>query len=238
MNTVEPGSDAVITVQFRQQGEPFLPTTPTWTLRGHSGAPVSGYIAQALTLPPTATSAQVTVPGAQNTIAVDRRFEIRRVVVSALRVGVAWQTVIPYRVIPYLNYDATVDDVRSFFGLDEGELPNGDVDLFAAYIAVEEAATRTVFETALVSGDRRQHQANNAIIAQAALLAIPALRQRLLLRHTDGSINAQRTPINWEALEGHARAQLNAALDVVGNRLAPVFGGFVAPALLDPITGA
>jgi len=238
VNTVEPGSDAVISIQFWHQGEPFLPTTPTWTLRGHDGAPVSGFIAQALTLPPTATSAQVTVPGAQNTVDITRRFEIRRVVVSALRVGVAWQTVIPYRVIPYLNYDATNEDVRAFFGLDAGELPDGDIDLFTAYMAVEEAANRTLFEAALISGDRRQHQANKAIIAQAGLLAIPALRQRLLLRHTDGSINAQRTPIDFEALAEHARAQLNAALDVIANRLPPVFGGFVAPALLDPITGA
>lgn len=231
---------AAILVEFRDGGEPFIPVSGSvsWSLRDHSGTLVTGFVNLALTPGVTDTSVLIQVPALQNEITSPREFEKRTVIVSASKAGTPWQAVIPYRITPWLNHSVTADSARALAGLDRSELPDAELDIYAAYKWVEDKLGVDTLETALASGTSDETDANRAIAARAVLVCLSAVASRVLKRRTDGSLEAER----FEFDVGKLRVELQALIDTVLINLAgsdieePGLFSFGTPT--DPITGA
>lgn len=241
MITVIPDTIAVLAVPFILRGNPAIPASNSvrWTLIGHDGLPVSGAIDQPVTTGPADTQAVIQVPGSKNQLGdASRLFESRRLIVSAILGGAPWSVELPYRVAPRPNISVTNGDVRAYLGVNEDELPDDGIDVFAAFVAVRAAAGATALTAALTEGGATQLLANRAVLAQTVLLLIPSLQQRLLLTHTDGSISATRNKIDFKAIAEQAQRDLASGLDAILGRTPVESPFFVIGTLTDVITGA
>lgn len=208
---------AAVLVLFRDGGEPFIPDSgsASWSLRDHEGSVVlSG---QAISLGITDTQTLVQVPAIQNTITSPREFEKRMLIVTAMRNGAPWEARVPYRLTPWLNHSVTINVVRSLAGLTTQELPEDDVDIYAAYKWLEAKLTPTTLEEALASGTKNETDANKAIASKALLEALPAVSMRMLKRKADGSIEAERFEQDLNALRESLQKNIDDAMTNIGN---------------------
>jgi hypothetical protein len=240
MQTYEPNTIVSVFIPFIHQGEAFLPAANSvrYTLRDHAGTPVPGFVDVPLTPGLTDTFVRIEVPALQNAITAGRRFETRTINLRALIGTTPWHTQVRYRLLPWLPITVTPDSIRSYVGLDVTELPDTDLDVISAALDVEAELTQTVLAAALISGTQNERMANRAIQAQAVLNSLTAISSRYLLRHTDGSINAQRGALNIEDLEARARRDLVEAKNLLLGRPPTAEAMMYIPALIDPITGA
>lgn len=230
---------ALLLVQFTESGEPFIPdaNSVSWTLRAHDGTQVVGYIDTAISTGVSTVEVSITVPALQNTITAPRDYEKRSVIVSALRGGKPWTKVCHYRIIPWSLHTVTPEAVRSLSGLQDYDLPDAEIDIFEAYLQIRERMGAVALQTALASGVDNEILANRAIAAQALLNRIPTLQTRLLKRRSDGSLQAERFPIDLKDLEARLRGYISEAIiaGVEDNGAVPMNYSFGLPT--DPVTG-
>ncbi|WP_164078811.1 hypothetical protein, partial [Stenotrophomonas maltophilia] len=86
------------------------------------------------------------------TIALDRSFERRQVVVTFTAEGCGYQKRLAYRVVELPLHSVVPDDVRAYLGINEDELRDDEVDLFAAGLVLEGLVGKDRLEAALTSG--------------------------------------------------------------------------------------
>lgn len=240
MQTFEPGVAARIVVPFERDGEPFLPASGSvkWTLRDHEGSIVTGYNAKAETPAPTDTFVLLTVNAPETAIDPDRRFEKRTIILEANVGPLPWSRRIVFRLADFLNHSVDEGAVRSKIGVGVSELPDSDIDLWAAYMDVETAVTKDVLDAALASGSAAEDAANIAIRSRAVLAALPALSQRIFQKRSDGSINVTRNKLDIDAIRGAALDALNEALNTITGRQFTAIPMFAFASGTDVITGA
>lgn len=239
METYEPNTTVGVFIPFIHRAEAFLPAanSVSYTLRDHTGAPVAGFTDVALTPAPTEAHVQIQIQAAQNLITSPRRFETRTVIVKALAGITPWQATVRYRLLPWVPVTVYPDTVRSYVGLDPTELPDGDLDVTSALLDVEAEVGQTELAAALISGTQLERYANRAVLARTVLNSLTAIRSRYLLRHTDGSINAQRGELDIKDLETRAQRDLAEAKDLLLGRPPTAEAMMYIPTLTDPITG-
>lgn len=243
MQTFEPGEDIELVVPFLVEGEPVIPAvgSVTWTLRDNAGAKVTGYIDKAETTTNLSTEVALTIDAADTTIDPDARFEKRTVQIKATVGGRAYTDQITFRIAEFVNMTAKPDDVRAFIGVGPSELPDRDIDLFSAFIDSEEAVDAVGasgdFLTALAAGTRVELQANRMIMLRSVLAVLPSLGQRILQRHTDGSIGTTRHKLDLTAIAAQARGELASAMDLVTGRATSAVPLLIFGLDTDVITG-
>ncbi|AKU43541.1 hypothetical protein CPT_Seuss15 [Caulobacter phage Seuss] len=240
MLTFHAGQSVVVAVPLTRDGEPFLADAGAkWTLRDHTGLPMPAYTDQAVA-DVSDTTLIITIPSGAQTIDSSRLFEKRFVVVSGTSNAIPFEVTLAYRLVAWMNYSITADSVRSFLGVDPGELADHDIDLPAAYLELASVAGVTAVQDALNSGTRLESLANNAIKGYAALACLPGLRQRVSKKAEDGSMKVERFTVDFDRLEADARRLVMEGTTGLGTSLddltAPVLFVLVTPTT-DVITG-
>jgi len=212
------GADAHINVEFGTAAAPVIPDTGTvnFTVLNHAGTTIVDLIEEMVTTDLTSWATNITVPAANNTIENGRSFERRMVLVNYQVGGRRFDKVVSYRLTPRLHHSVTGQEVRSFLGVNEGELGDADLDLFAAYLKVQTELTAPVLEAALISGTVRELAANTMIRMQAVIAIIPSLKTRIAQSETNGPMGFTRAIIrDFAAVQAVATELYLAARDEV-----------------------
>jgi len=236
MRTFEAGKAVTLTVALTQQnGQPAVPDegTAVLSVRAPDGTELR---TETLTIGPADHLVTVTIEAIHNQITTP--FSRRIVAVSGLCGGLPFETKVMYRLLPAILYTVQPEDVRRFIGINEGELPNEDVDLAAAMLALEFEVTRERLSTALVSGTQDELRANEAILYRTVLDIIPSLANRVALEESDGALTFRRhARTDFSELRRTAEARLSAALATINPSIDPGYSILITTADADPITG-
>lgn len=239
MKSIVAGEAVTVAVPYMRDGEPFVPDvgSVTYTLRGQDGTVISGFAAVAVTTTTTTTKSFITIAAPQT--ATTLRYEKRTLIVNGTRnSGLPFQQIYHFRVHPWLSHTRTNDDVRAFVGVGPDELPDDTLDLVASYINLEAKLTQASMDAALAGGGVNEQLVNEALVAQAVLDLLPALKQRLLIMKADGPLKAQRDKLNLDDVRGRAFDKLAQAVADIGGGdfdMQDVFIQVITPT--DPITG-
>lgn len=198
MNSFTAGQDVTVAVPLTRGGDPFVPdgNTVTVTVRGHDGAILSSAGQNGV----TDSTLLVLVAAAQNAIA--KTVEKRTLIVEGMAGGLPFSIRTNYLLTAFLNYIVEPSDVRTFLGVDEGELPDAEIDLDKAYLHLAPLVDLDTLNAAFVTDPV---EANDAVLAQAVIDLMPSLQARISMMDTDGTSKAQRFPLDLAALEGQAR---------------------------------
>ena len=212
----------------------------TYSLFDGTGAPL--LVARELTPEAEATGVSIPIHAIHQIIDPERSFERRQVVVSWLAAGRSYQKRLAYRVVELPIHTVTPADVRTYLGINEDELRDDEVDLFAATLMLQGALGRERFEAALTSGTLLEIRATRAIVLSAAQLLFPSLRFRIAQAKSDGTLKFERLK-DTTAFEGLVAATMDELVRITGEL------GYVAPDVgppplillgtitTDPITG-
>lgn len=211
MINVLSGQDAVITVDLiGVDGEPFVPDggVIAWTLRGHDG---SIQVTETAMSGVTDTRAFITIAGAENTLD-GRSLEKRILEVRCEIDGAPHYVATVYRVTQFLNTTVSPRDVRRYLSLDEGALPDNEIDIVEAYFDIADLITEDAL-TAALSGDQSiERAANRAIVAQCVLNLGVTLVFRMTKAETDGQTKIERFEMDIKAILETAKVDRDKAL--------------------------
>jgi hypothetical protein len=233
------GTSASIRVDFTTPTGMLIPDpdTTVYSLFDQSGQYLVADVAA--NPDPGATGVNIFLASDKHLIGGGRRFEKRTLWLRWRTGGKSFTTRVQYRIVPLVNYTASATDVRTFLGLNEDELTDEEVDLFAAYLAVEEDAAKDRLDAALASGTRLEQLANKAIVAQAVIDLIPSLQNRVLMATADGPNRFERfrTAPDFDRFLRDAAALRSQALTAITGiaTTQPSVLLFAEPT--DPITG-
>lgn len=235
------GTDAILSVLLQRDGQPFIPDSGTvsYTVLDHNGNPVVGHQGVPVVTSSTQVSIQIVLPALINSIAIGKRFERRTVTIVGTTNGKPFRIVEAYRVIPYLNFSVTPNQVRSFIGLQKKELDDDDIDLVAAYLAVEDDIGSDELGTALASGTIAEISANECVKLMAVLKVLPSVKNRMSQSEQDGTISFSRPVIkDFKEIEAAARDMYFAAKLVVTGEVENSLPLILVTTDTDPITGS
>lgn len=236
MRTFEAGRDVTIPVNLTYNGQPAVPDAGTAVLYVSAPGGETLYT-EALTTGPTDVTVLATIPAEHNTITTS--FSRRVVRVTAQRGGIPFEAVTMYRLTPQILYTVQPKDVRSFLGVNEGELPDEDVDLSGAYLKLEFDIGRDKLVAALTSGEEAELRANDAILYSTVLEIIPSLANRVAQEETDGALSFKRNSRkDFAELKKAAEDRLSTALAVVNPVIDPGYAILITTTDADVITGA
>lgn len=156
--------DVTLTVDYVVDGEYVIPTAAWAVVRDHLGVVIPGY--ESVTLAVDSTTTQLTVSAADNGIGSGMDFSNRYISVYFNHGGAQHRQELSYSLRPFVPLTVTEADVRKELGLDIEELPNKDIDLYKAYLLLNEDYQ---IATALQAGDLTNQAANMAVAIKAAL---------------------------------------------------------------------
>lgn len=236
------GETVNLTFRYGEGSEPIIPDvgTVTYTVLDHSGNAIVGLENVPVVTTTSTFQSTVAIPAINNTIDPTKSFERRTVFVRYQKSGQYFYQRVSYRIIPFLAYTATPEQVRTFLGVNKNELPNEDIDLFASYLFVREAFTDpNDFTNALLAGDNTELVANEAIVMRAAIDIIPSLQNRVAQSEKDGVRGFDRIKItDYSALLAEAYRRYNEAIGLIGSGIvAADFTLLVTTQDTDPVTG-
>ncbi len=140
-----------------------------------------------------------------------------------------------YKLIDYLLFTVTPDDVRKKFGLSPQELPDADIDLVDSYFQLDGSFTTSL--ASLLAGSYANSSAvNQCVLLTECLRLIPSCPTRMAKSQTSGSESFTRGKIDWEVLEAKLRADLDDSMLLLQPlALAPVY--FMKTTGTDPVYG-
>lgn len=238
-------SDQIVNLTFRY-GDDKQPRIPTfgsvkYTVLDHSGVTIPALTEVSVTTGPTEFESTISIPAINNSIDPSKLFERRTVLVTYTHNGKTYVESIIYRLIPVTNYYVTARDVRGFIGINENELPDSDIDMFAAYLATANDFTKVILDDALQSGTINEVYANDCITMQAVFAVVQSLKNRVAQSEKNGVVGFDRPKIEdfSEILEAawmrynHGRGIL---LELVGLEADVTL--IVVTQDADPVTGA
>jgi hypothetical protein len=162
------------------------------------------------------TDVSIAIVAAYNTIAPDKIFERRSLVVTWTSSGQSYRVALLYRVIPPIGLGVSPADVRTVIGIDADELPDAECDLLAAYISLAEDIGRPALDAALASGTKLELVVNRAIIGQAVLDLAASLPLRAVATRKVGEMSFSRfTNVNWSHVIREAREMRSRGLAAI-----------------------
>lgn len=234
------GREARINVKYLDGTNPVIPTvgTATYTVYDSTGTVITGYNALSIATDVTTWQSTIVIPSGVNTIPSPQQFERRIVIVTFQSNGSSYQTRIDYRVIPFVPYTVTAENVRSFVGLEKKELPDSDVDLFVAYLRAKKDIGANL-DIALENGTLSEVRANEAIAMQAVFELIPSLQQRVAQREENGLIGFDRIKIkDFSAIISAAYTKYYDIVDeLLGITVGATYTLITVTQDADPVTG-
>lgn len=181
-------SPAALAIAFILGDQPVAPDVGTvrYTVQDQVGASLPDFIDVPIITTATTYQALLLISADAQTIAVGRRFERRTVVVGFQVQGLNAELRRLYRVVPDLPHTVTAQQVRGFIGIEPHELPDDEIDLVAAYFAVEADVGEAELAIALTSGTSTELDANTLVCMKAVLNVLPSAKQRMAQSEKNG----------------------------------------------------
>lgn len=234
---------ALISVDLVQGGQYVTPDDSLFSFKIINSSNEIIYSQEAISVgDDTKDRAIINIPSEYNTLSEGALFEDRFVIVSFMYKAGQVRLKKAYRLINEPNFTTTVNDVRNIYGINEGELPDEDLDMTEIYLTML-AANGESFAEALKSNTRANFRANRAIALQAALNIFTSLRLRVAESEKSGTNTFLRNlrNIDWEALRAELENELTGLIeDITGEAVnyvdnySPIVLGSRSP---DAITG-
>lgn len=241
MRTAIEGRSFTVQVEFEVDDAFVSPDdgSVSYTISDNAGADMASHTDVALTVPDGATSVVLEVPQAANTIAAGKSFEFRTVTVRFTLDGMIHYLPIHYRVAKQPVYSAQPKAVRGYMGVDASELPDDEIDLFSAYLAVADRVGASVLLQKLQTGTLEAFNANKAIVLEAVKALAPSMPLRIAQsQRSDGSAFNRYANMDWERLARNASFELGGLLKELSGEADTVPELLVVSTPVDPITGA
>lgn len=146
-----------------------------------------------------------------------------------------------YRVVRFFYFNASPKDVRDYYGLNEGELPDEDIDLVEIYLQLVKKHGDT-FTDALKAPGIASIRANRLIVLKSVVQNFTSVRLRVNQEENDGSSKFIRylNKIDWDALLAAAQSEIEELendLTGDGNVSYTDYNPFFLGAVTDAITG-
>lgn len=207
------GEDVTLQIDYVVDGEFVVPSSAIVTVRDNGGVPIGGLTAVSLAV--DTTSATLTIPAAENNVAAENTFETRYVVVSFVHEGETYPQVYSYRIHPFVPLTTSPTDVRRELGLDRSELPDQDIDVLSAYLALRSDYGQPI-EDALTAGNEKTLAVNKAVALKAALALVDSLpfRAAVKMKAEDSAVE-RMTEFDVSEIRIRLGQQLGRALDVI-----------------------
>lgn len=228
--------DVNFLIEFIVDDEYVIPDSATATVRNDGGTPVSGLTDVPLAVDSTSTT--LTVPAAENSVAVGSNFETRYITVKFVKDGRTHNRTFFYRISPFLPLTVTPDDVRRELGLGSSEAPDKDIDILSAYVLLRVDYGQAV-EDALTGGSEKTLAVNKAIAVKAALELVNGLmfRAAVKIKAEDSAIERMST-FDVNEIRIRLGQRLSKFLGVVLGEAEEGTSIFVLSTPTDAITGA
>lgn len=114
-----------------------------------------------------------------------------------------------YRVVDFFYFNASAEDVRNYYGLNSGELPDDAIDLNECYFKCVQKLG-SVFTECLNSGGVGTIRANRLITLYGVVQVFSSVRLRVNQEESDGSSKFLRylNKINWDAFLADVQAEI------------------------------
>lgn len=186
-------------------------------------------------------SASFEIPAEINTMESDY-FDSRIVEISYFYNGKPQLIRDSYRITDFYYFTASPKDVRDYFGLNEGELPDEDIDLNDVYFQLLKKHGDKFTDALNLEGGVANIRANRLIVLKGVVQVFPSARLRVNQEENDGSSKFLRylNKIDWDGLLANALAEieelesnLNGDETVTNTAYSPFYLG----AVTDAITG-
>lgn len=185
-------------------------------------------------------SAFIEIPAEFNTIE-GALFDARIVEISFTYKGKPIIMHDSYRIVEFYYFSATPKDVRDYYGLNIGELPDEDIDLVDIYLQLVQKFDQE-FISALQSAGQANFRANRLIVLKGVVQVFPSVRLRVNQEENDGSSKFLRylNKINWDDLLNRALAEIEDLENNLSGEEVVTLAGynpFYLGAVTDAITG-
>lgn len=223
--------DLTFKIDYEVDGEFVVPTSATYVVWSAAGTLLTSG-----SLPVTTTSAMLTVLAVHNGLTPPNLFENRFVEVF-FQYGGQHHKFLSYNLRSFVPITATPAAVRAELGVDFSELPDADIDVFAAYFRLIEANNELFAEAFTVSGVKNL-AANKAVVIQAALDVALSLDLRVAgSTRTEDQQFERMAGVDFDRIVRRLRLQLSTLLDqaVGATPAAPVIFALSNPT--DVVTG-
>lgn len=150
----------------------------------------------------------INIPAEYNTLESEF-FDSRIVEISYFHKGKPYSIRDSYRITDFYYFTASPKDVRDYFGLNAGELPDEDIDLNDVYFQLVKKHGDT-FTDALSMGGVASIRANRLIVLKGVVQVFPSARLRVNQEENDGSSKFLRylNKIDWDGLLAKALAEI------------------------------
>lgn len=186
-------------------------------------------------------SGSFVVPAEYNTLGEGALFDTRIIEIIFTVGGKRCTIKDSYRITDFYYFSATPKDVRDYYGLNKGELPDDDIDLVEVYLQLVQKHGST-FTDALKSAGIANIRANRLIVLKSVVQNFSSVRLRVNQEENDGSNKFIRylNKINWDDLLARAQAELeDLENNLTGEENISYTGyePFVLGAVTDAITG-
>lgn len=161
------------------------------------------------------TMLKIEIPAEANTITESNDSENRVLVVSYTYQNVQHSARRNYRIIPFVPYVTTEDDVRTLLGVPSTNVLDSMIDIYQAYlkakasfVSATDETTKEIFDNALKSGGTKAGAANRIIAIRAALplrtslpLLIPKIEDESVMSQTRFTMSLEDFNALFDALE-------------------------------------
>lgn len=225
--------DISFPINYTVDGEFVVPTSAWATVRDHVGTVMTGL--QDVALSTDSTSTSLTIPAVNNTLPLGKIHENRYVVVTFLHGGQHHKRELSYKIRPFVTLTATTDDVRRELGLDPGELPDAEIDLYWAYLQLNETYA---IQTAMVAGDQTTLAANQAVAVKAAVDVMGSLAFRVAIKMKAENSSAERmSEFDPDVIRLRLGQRLAGLIDIIEGVANPGTVSFRLATPTDVITG-
>lgn len=159
--------------------------------------------------PEYADHATITIPAEYNDLEEGKLFDSRIIEISFYYKDKPYTLRDSYRITDFYYFTASTKDVRDYYGLNEGELPDEDIDLTEVYLQLMQKHGE-VFKECLTTAGVGNIRANRLIVLKGVVQVFSSVRLRVNQEENDGSSKFIRylNKIDWDALLDSALAEI------------------------------
>jgi hypothetical protein len=183
----------------------------------------------------------IVIPKEYNTLEEGKLFKSQIVEVSFLYQKKPYTIKKAYRITSFFYFSASPQDVRNYYGLNNGELPDEDIDLNEIYLQLVQKHGNT-FIDCLKSDGVGNIRANRLITLKGVVQVFPSVRLRVNQEENDGSSKFTRylNKIDWDSFLDDVQAEIEELENNLTGEETITYTSytpFVVGAVTDAITG-
>lgn len=213
MDYVFKNEDLVLPVDIMVNGNFVYPDDNKYTYKIRSMDGTILYNSEDEELPPTVPGQDtetgeivptdvinITIPKEYNQLDDDKLFKSQLVEVSFTFNKRPYTIKKPYRITEFFYFSASPQDVRNYYGLNSGELPDEDIDLNEVYLQLVQRLG-SVFTDCLKADGVGNIRANRLITLRGVVQVFSSVKLRVNQEESDGSSKFLRylNKIDWDS---------------------------------------